>query len=151
MIHSFTGHYDPDGIFIADEKRIFREWLDKFQNIRVILNIQKWYKKRTNPENRYLWGVVYPAIADYSGMSADEAHDFCKTEFLKIKFHILNKETGELIEKERIGSTAKLTTIEFEVYTENIRRFFLLNFGLIIPLPNEIIEPSPEASILCPE
>jgi hypothetical protein len=52
---------------------------------------------------------------------------------------VLNKNTGEVKEIKVPMSTKDLSTSEMENYLEAIRRYYLSEFGLLIPLPNEIL------------
>jgi len=66
----------------------------------------------------------------------NDAHEVLKHLFLKKK--IVNKETGELI-TEIAGSTAKLTTVEFNFFIEEIIKFGAEFLKIAIPYPNESI------------
>lgn len=87
------------------------------------------YKKdRTSEQNRYLWGWVYPPIAEYSGNPVDEVHELMKLKFLR---------TRTTSGKARyIRSTASLNTAEFTKYVDGIRDW-MATFGLYIPSPEE--------------
>lgn len=81
---------------------------------------------RSGQQNRYYFGCVIPLVKDglievgYREVNNNEAvHDLMKYMFLKKL--ITNEETGEAIES--IGSTADLTTIEFNEYIEGISQF----------------------------
>lgn len=93
-------------------------------------------KKRTLPQNSYLWGVVYKAIQDKlldeNGQHYDleDIHEYCKDMFgVKVKIN------SAIVSK----STRKYSTIELMEYVERIRSYFI-QFDLIIPEPNEEIE-----------
>lgn len=55
---------------------------------KVRVDIKKWYKKRSQSQNAYLWGVVYPTILQYitettgQTFTADELHDRYKRKFI---------------------------------------------------------------------
>ena len=86
--------------------------------------------KRSNQQNRYLWGVVYALIAEELGYSVDEIHDLLAKKF--IPSHEI-----EVFGESRIvaKSTAKLSTIEFSNYVESIRAF-VAEYGIVIPDPD---------------
>jgi len=86
---------------------------------------------RSNPQNAYLWGVVYKIISEHTGFSVDEVHEFCKLEFNSKMVHIGKDEV-------KIGlSTAIMNTLEFTEYIEKIVMFASGDLGLNIPKPNE--------------
>jgi len=65
--------------------------------------------------------------------SNEQIHELLKFKFLKGE--ILNVPTGELIET--IGSTTKLSTMDFEDYLTKIRAWASQYLECIIPEPNE--------------
>ena len=72
---------------------------------------------RSNPQNAYLWGVVYELISAYTGYTPSEVHEYCKLEFNSKTVHIGKDEV-------KIGlSTASLNTVEFSQYVERVRQF----------------------------
>ncbi len=92
--------------------------------------------KRTERQNAYLWGVVYPMIRDHifesqgTHFSTDAIHEWFKTEFL----------SGEVVSingKQMIfRSTKDLDRKEFfEAYIDKITYYAAENLGLVIPDP----------------
>lgn len=112
------------------------------QVVRVIVTVKKLYRKRSNPQNAYYWGVV---INEFCLGFNDTQGEDCEPEdahyFLKQQFNykeIYDKKTGEVL---KIGkTTTNSTTIEFEEYLESCRRFIQEWFGRTVPLPNEQTE-----------
>lgn len=88
-------------------------------------------KGRSIPQNKYYWGVIVKSVADETGHSVNDVHDFFKTKFLSRKVSIGGSE------QTITGSTSELDVAEFEEYAEKCRRFAGEVLGLIIPLPNE--------------
>jgi len=101
-------------------------------NKEYILEIRENKSKRSNPQNRYLWGVVYPIIGNKLGYDTETVHEVFKQKF-GVKVELRNNIT---IPK----STTKYTTIEFNEYIDNICKFALEFLKLEIPQPNETIE-----------
>jgi len=136
-----------DGKLHIIRRDLFMDSLKTLPNCRCRITIEKVYKKRSNPQNAYLWGVVYPILLQglnevgYNEiLDIDEVHDFCKTRFLKKE--VVNEYTGEIIQT--IGSTKKLTTLEFSEYLDRIKQFADEYLHYYIPEPNEeteIFEP----------
>lgn len=134
------GHFNDQGKWVSENPSVLELYRRNHKNQRTLLKIQKFRNLRSLKENRYMWGIVYANIEDFTGMSKDEAHEFCRKKFLTIRTHIVNKQTGECIEEETIRSTRDLNTLEMETYLEEIRNFFLTFLGIYIPKPNETID-----------
>ena len=90
---------------------------------------------RSNPQNRWYWGVCIDMISEHTGFTSDEVHEILKHKFL-------NK---EVVIKEKVKkyffhitkSTTELTTGEFKRYMEDIQRWASESLGLVIPDPNQ--------------
>lgn len=124
------GYFDQDGLWVSENKDEFRNWLSRHANKRAVLKVVKWYKKRSDKENRYYWGGIIEPLADYFGYSKEEMHDALKSMFLKIEI------PGK---PPKILSTAKLNTLEAETYYEQIRIWALSDYGIRLKLPNEFV------------
>jgi hypothetical protein len=91
--------------------------------------------KRSDPQNRYLWGVVYPTILQagrLDGWTADDLHDY-----------LLGEHFGwELVEgfgKKRqrpVRRSSKLNKQEFMDYVAFIQQR-MAEHGIYVPDPNE--------------
>lgn len=95
-------------------------------------------KKRTNPQNSYLWGCVYElALVGFRDLGYSEikttsdVHEVFKHLFLK---RDVVSPDGELITT-ITRSTTELTTIEFNQYLESIWQFSAENLNVNIPPP----------------
>lgn len=103
---------------------------------RYSLEIKK-ANKRTNPQNRYYWGVcirlVHDGLRDMGhDVSQEETHDFLKAKFNYTE--IVNHDTGEV---ERIPrSTTEMSKEDFSVYVEKIQQFAAEFLSVTIPSPN---------------
>lgn len=118
------------------------ECVSHFNGMDVLLTFEKPKKKRSNQQNSYLWGVLYPitkeAIKNEWGeiWSNEKIHEFYKLHFNYIEK--VNKETSEVI---RIAkSTTENTTTQQEELHSQIRQFLKEWFNVDAPLPNENIE-----------
>ena len=108
----------------------FARKLAELKGERVQVCIERRKKHRSIAENNYYWGVVIPILCEWSGYTEDEMHDSLKEKFL----YEFDERTGLA----RIGSTANLTTEEFEKLMTHIR-MWASEQGVFIPLPNEEI------------
>lgn len=107
-----------------------------------ILHPGKWlleinsYNKRTDPQNRYYWGLVVPIIQKGikdlgTDLTKEETH-----EFLKARFNIsdlVNEQTGEAISIPL--STTRLNKEQFGEYIEKIQQFAAEFLSVEIPDP----------------
>ena len=118
---------------IVDRPRMINDLHAIFGTFPTICDIivQRVGRTRSSRQNKYLWAIPYKMIADHTGHEPEEIHDFYKAKFLKRILNIFDEEIEYTL------STRKLTTVEFEEYTESIRRDAAVKFGLDIPLPNE--------------
>ena len=112
------------------------------EDCRIVLTIEKYYKKRSVFQNAYYWDVIIncfiQGIMETHGekITPNDAHGelkrFCNG------FEITNKETGET---EKIGkTTTALTTVQAEEYYEDCRRWIAEWLNITVPLPNEQTE-----------
>jgi hypothetical protein len=106
---------------------------------RVVINS---FKKRSLPQNAYYHGCVVPLVKDglrdagYNEVkTCEDAHEILKHLFLKRK--LSNENNGDEIVIP--GSTAKLTTIEFNTFIDEVIQWAAEYLGITIPLPNEPI------------
>jgi hypothetical protein len=83
---------------------------------------------RSQKQNAYYWGVVLKIMGDEIGYLPDEVHQLMGKQFLSYE-----RSPGELFLK----STSKLSTVEFEDYLANVRRFAATELSIMVPLPNE--------------
>ena len=110
--------------------------------LEVTLTLEKRSKKRSNPQNSYLWSVVYgcarKAFMDIGYvLTLDEVHEFFKAKFLISD--IVHPDTGEILGS-KIKSTTELDTFEFNEYFEAIIRWCAEYLSVEIPYPNEQVE-----------
>ena len=90
------------------------------------------WDKRTNDQNKYLWGWVYPAIYEWlkGAYTIDEIHSIMSYQFLSR----VSKWGSPCI-----LSTSRLTTAEFSKYVEQIKDF-VAQYDVYIPTAEEYKE-----------
>ena len=104
-----------------------------------LITIAPYRKTRSNQQNAYLWGVVYPAVlfglqdAGWEIIDEEQVHEYCKQAFAARE--VINKDTGEVLSLP--SSTARMQTAEFNVYVDKIKAFALEYLNITIPEPNE--------------
>jgi len=99
---------------------------------RVLITIEYVKGKRSARQNRYLWGVCYKLIAEYTGHSPEEIHEICKLKFNLKKIDLPNEEHYEIG-----GTTTDMDIDEFSRYTEEIRRWAADDLSVVIPEPGQ--------------
>lgn len=118
-------------------KKLFAELQDGIYLVRVATR-----KARSLDQNEYYWGVVCDMVRDALNDSGyrevktpEDAHEIMKMLFLKKKKY--NRKNGRTTQT--IGSTTTLTTVEFNIYIDEIIQWAAEYLSIQIPLPNEIL------------
>ena len=132
MIPKFKAKIENGIVRLAD-KQLFSNHCSGLKNGEYFIVIDREKNKRSDSQNKYLWGVVYKIPADSLGWDIEDMHEFCK-----LKFNIIHKRIKDN-EVELPGSTAILTIAQFIEYTDKIKRFFA-EFDIYIPDPNEYLD-----------
>jgi hypothetical protein len=130
-----------DGVLVTSRKYI-ADVIKSFEGQNIIISIEKRRKKRSNNQNSYYWSVIIPYIQEgFTNVfgeyfSIQECHEALKGRFLFKE--LINEESGELIRMPK--STTELTTVEMELYHDQIRLFATEFLSIEIPLPNSQTE-----------
>jgi len=111
----------------------YHEYLESFENgTEIEIVVRKPGKPpRSNPQNRYYFGVILPLISDHTGHTKDEIHECLK--YLFLLDHVVIKEQPIPVPR----STSSLDTSSMEQYLTEIREWASLELGIYLPLPNE--------------
>lgn len=118
---------------------LFFERFNQLPNGDYIFTVTPNRKTRSNQQNAYLWGVVYPAVllglkdAGWEITHEEQVHEYCKQAFAARE--VINKDTGEVLSLP--SSTARMQTAEFNVYVDKIKAFAFEYLNVTIPEPNE--------------
>src|SRR3990167_6283674 len=95
----------------------------------VSIVVKRHRDRRSDQQNRYLWGVVYPVILKHlEGWDAEDVHEFCLGEWS-------GWETLQGFGRKRlkpIKRSSKLTTTEFMDYVAHIQRT-MADKGIYVP------------------
>ena len=114
--------------------------LEQFKGKRVQIELKQAKKSRSNPQNSYLWGVVYvyalKGMQDLGneGLSIELIHAFFKDKFIERWRDIVIPTTGEVF---KVKTTTDLTTTEMIDYIEEIARWCAEYLSITIPEPNQ--------------
>lgn len=127
---------------LTRNRKLIMDVIGSFEGKVIEITIQKKRKKRSNPQNRYYWGLLVPFWRKLLLEEWGEVHTNESThEFLKMNFGYnekVDESTGEIFRTPR--STTENSTVEMEEYHEVLRQKAFEMFGAAIPLPNEQIE-----------
>jgi hypothetical protein len=97
------------------------------------IEIGEYRPRRSDEQNRYLFGVVYQSILKHlPGWSVEDVHEFCLGEWS-------GWETLEGLGRKRlrpVRRSSKLNTVEFMDFIAHIQRT-MAEKGIYIPDPNE--------------
>lgn len=101
------------------------------------VEIKRHRARRSNDQNAYLWGVVYPAALQgfidlgwTTIVNTEQVHEYFKREFLSREF--VNIHTGEVVSLPDM-STAGMNTEQFSVYIDQVVGYCLENMGVVVP------------------
>jgi len=118
---------------------VAREKFSSLEDGKYLVTVKS-IKRRSIPQNKYYWSVVVPMVkeglreAGYNDVKTNEdAHEILKHLFLKKK--ITSEKSGEEITV--AGSTAKLKTVEFNQFLQEIWQWAATYLNIYIPEPNE--------------
>ena len=85
---------------------------------------------RSIQANRFYWGVIVQSIADYTGYTPDEVHDFLKAKFLPKKLAMCDG-NGEVVDEFVVGgSTRILSVADFDQYCRQCEQWAAETLGI---------------------
>lgn len=120
-------------------RTLITDAIKSFEGKEILITFEKPKKKRSNPQNSYLWAVLYPITQQAIKNEWGEVWNIEKVhEFYKIQFNVtekVNEDTGQIIKLPK--STTENTTTQQEEYHLQIREFLKEWFNVIAPIPNE--------------
>jgi hypothetical protein len=128
-IPKFSGKIIKGDLVIDNQQRFKLHCCSFKEGSSVEVIIKRPDKTRSRNQNDYYWKVVIGLINEDTGEDPNKIH-----EFLKFKF-IMRTAFGD---NPYVGSTTDLTTVEYEEYLEQCRRWAMEYRGIYIPLPNEV-------------
>lgn len=125
--------------FLPDEPEAFLNHVKSLEGEAVVATLKKHrpYKERSNEQNRYYWGVVVKILSNELGYTSEEVHEVLKYKFLLAERIFTNKK-GEQRLLHVAGSTASLSTSDFESLMSQVRTWASMELSIYIPEPNEV-------------
>lgn len=101
----------------------------------VVVRVEREADRRTSEANAYYWGVVLKLIADETGQTPHDLHEYFKGQHLAQPILLVDRDGVIRHEATIGGSTSKLTTSEFYDYVERVRAD-AADLGIVIPDPD---------------
>jgi len=128
-----------NGKIAIRDKRAYDLGVAKFlDGQEVVVTIGPVEKVRSVRQNNFWWGVVVPYFAAHCGYTHEEMHEALKAELLPVR-RLLHDREGEILrEVVTPGSTATLTTQQFNELIERAQQLGT-EMGIVIPDPNQAV------------
>ena len=100
-----------------------------------IVSVKKQRNNRSNMQNNYYWACIVQPLGESLGYFPDEMHDTLKVKFASEwqSIEINEKQIG----LQKVNSTAKMNSKDFEIYADQIRIWAMTELGIRLMLPNE--------------
>tara|TARA_Y100001937_G_C6861330_1_gene216464 strand:- start:127 stop:510 length:384 start_codon:yes stop_codon:yes gene_type:complete len=121
-------------IHTNQDKQTLYNYLKELNN-GYIVKVSKQRNNRSNMQNNYYWACIVQPLANELGYFPDEMHDTLKVKFASLweSIEVNDKQIG----LQKVKSTAKMNSKEFEIYADQIRIWALTELNIKLMLPNE--------------
>jgi hypothetical protein len=126
---AFNGDIDDTGKLRVCGVDRFKAYLKTLAGARVRIVVSRAKKDRSLSQNSYYHGVIVYRLAMEFGYDEPSMHEALKWQFLRVE------DRGPI---PTVRSTTDLSTVEFEDYLSRIREWASMEFGIVLPLPNEV-------------
>lgn len=100
---------------------------------RLQVTVREFKKRRSDEQNRALWGVAYKTLADATGNDPDDLHEF----FLGEHFGWQVTEVMGQKRRKPVRRSSRLSTVEFAEFYSFIQRR-AAEAGFYVPDPGEM-------------
>jgi hypothetical protein len=124
----WSGAIDAEGTLHLDSIALFRRFCSSLKNQAVQVTVKKLARPKSRSQGGYLWGVLYPVIAEelgYREYEAEQVHDA-----------LMRKLRGLQPDPNPLGLRVSLATMSHEevsAYIEDVRHFALTELGIVTP------------------
>lgn len=131
----FHGHVDLTGVLHLDDKASYLQHARRYAGKPVELVLRRRTSKRSNQQNRWMWGIAYRLLGEHWGYE--------RTEHEQMHYGLLAQCFGTRVDPRfgirvpNVASSSKLSTVEFGEYMEWLVRYAAVEEHIRIPLPNE--------------
>ena len=139
----FVGGVENGKLKLSNRKD-FDLMLTQFEGKRIEGYIWRQRKRRSNNQNAYLFGVVYPILVQgfkdmgHENVSINDVHEWAKEKFRdeEDEKQIVSTLTGEVIRMR--NTTTKFTTTRMMGYIASIQKWAAEFLGVSIPDPTPL-------------
>lgn len=124
----FHGVVTKDGKLVLDARGLFTAYVKRLKNQAVTLTLKKQTRAKSQNQTGYLFGVLYPVIADelgYRGYEVEQVHDACMRHLRGLK-----PEPNPL--QLRV-SLAEMSHEDVSNYISDLRFWALTEYGITTP------------------
>jgi hypothetical protein len=146
----YYGYVEGGKMMLRRREAIATEVSSVYEGDDIEVSIKKHRSHRSNPQNRYYWGAVIPALVSAfieighalqigNAEHHELVHDLMKQKFISNGIELTDA-NGEVMQAP--PSTRRLDKGEFSEYIENIRDWAADAMGVFIPAPDEQAELS---------
>lgn len=128
----WSGTVSTDGKLFVDARGLFLAHLKRLANQPVQVVVKKLGRRKSQQQGGYLFGVLYPVIAEelgYRSYEVEEVHDACMRELRGLK-----PEPNPL--KLRC-SLRDMDHQQVSEYIEDLRHWAVTNYGIVTPEANK--------------
>ena len=132
MTPVFKGKVEKGKLVLNAPDR-FMIYLAKFEGQEIEVQVRKKKSQRSIQQNRAYFGIAVEILCEKTGFSRDEMHDALRQKFASR----VDDETGLTV----IESTAKMDTVRFMKYYDDIQRWAAEFLNVYIPDPGEAPMP----------
>ena len=112
------------------QSEMLKGLLAKHEGEEMCLKVDTYKYPRTINQHKYLFGVVYKAISEYTGHTVNDVHEACKKMFLPPTFIRMGER-----EEPITGSTQELSIQDFARYLERVIAFAATELSISVPPP----------------
>jgi hypothetical protein len=135
----FTGRVLEGGLLVLDRPKDYARYVRQFSGKYVELVCRRRGQKRTNPQNRWLWGYAYPTILKEWGYERSEIKGASEELHEKYVGLCFGTHWDDRMKKDvRNVRTSQLSTVQFSEYMEWLPRHVAQAEGIVLMLPNEV-------------
>ena len=122
------------GQFRPDDMVRWAAKLGRLEGKRVQCAVKKEKTGRTLSQNRYLWGVVYATLSEWSGHEPEELHRYLTGQFLPME----EKRLPSGVVMAQSSGTSGLTVEQFSQYVDRVVRW-AADQGVYVPSAEEVV------------
>lgn len=132
----FPAVVDSDAKLRVEDRTAWAHHVKKYVGRKVEIVLRLRTSKRSDAQNRWIWGIAYPLLGQHWGYE--------RTEHEQMHYGLLAQCFGTKVDTRfgvrvpKVVSSSKLSTVEFSEYMEWLVRYAAVEEGIRIPLPNEV-------------